>query len=150
MSPDLFGNRSCVGHLHQERTPLTLHHLRPMSRGGKHVIGNTVWMCLNLHECVHTLLDEIEATAHVGTALDANQAILAVEENWRTSFSSVARGIAYRGWQLYGPEFLLGRWSRSYALWTSDGTPKRDGVPPYQDVAGLHRTVGRLLRTVRP
>jgi hypothetical protein len=106
-------------------------------------------MCLNLHECVHTILDELEKTALVGTETTPNGVIRGVTEDWRLTFPSIVRGVAYKGWQTYGNEFLTGRWTRSFHLWTTDGTPKRIEVPRYSDVMSLRRTRERLLSSVR-
>jgi hypothetical protein len=102
-------------------------------------------MCPNLHANIHELLDEIEKSAIVGSELTPNAVIAGMSKNWRTSFPSVARVIAYRGWQLYGGEFLVGRWTQSYHRYKTDGTPREDGVPPYGTVMGFKQRRKGLL-----
>lgn len=148
--PDMLNQRSCVGHQHLERTALVLHHLRPLARGGKDVTEtNGIWMCPNFHVSVHTILDELEKEAMRGPASTPNNVIRQLNEKWRMTFPVIARGIAYKGWQMYGGEMLAGRWNRSVELWTTDGTPTDIGVLPYSQVMHLSRIRKRLLGVER-
>lgn len=116
----------CVAHKHSSPAPEEHHHLQPLSRGGKTIPANMVWLCANAHSDAHYFLDLIEDTAKMyGGVWDEIPGLIP----WSTArtFSPKVRDAAVTGWSRYGAAFLAGDYAAHSLIWSSSGQP-REGL----------------------
>jgi len=125
--------RECLVHReHDEPVPIEEHHVRPRPRGGGD--AQTLGMCANAHGRVHVLLDAIEDYAAASPFAVVDEILRTLPRDVWSGFDVLERSVAYRGWQSYGLGFLNGRYATAYRLWRTDGTPKTDEAPMFQDL----------------
>lgn len=116
----------CIAHKHSSPAPEEHHHLQPLSRGGKTIPANMVWLCANAHSDAHYFLDLIEDTAKMyGGVWDEIPGLIP----WSTArtFSPKVRDAAVTGWSRYGAAFLAGDYAAHSLIWSSSGQP-REGL----------------------
>lgn len=116
----------CIAHKHSSPAPEEHHHLQPLSRGGKTIPANMVWLCANAHSDAHYFLDLIEDTAKMyGGVWDEIPGLIP----WSTArtFSPKVRDAAVTGWSRYGAAFLAGDYAAHSLIWASSGQP-REGL----------------------
>lgn len=125
--------RECLVHPgHDEPVPIEWHHVRPRPRGGGD--RQAVSVCANAHGRIHALLDAIEDYAFASPFALTDEILRSLPREVWAGYDVTERQIAYRGWQAYGLGFLNGRYASAYRWWRTDGTPKTDEVPFFDDL----------------
>jgi hypothetical protein len=117
----------CIAHKHSSPAPEEHHHLQPLSRGGKTIPANMVWLCANAHSDAHYFLDLIEDTANTYGDLRADQVPGRIPWSTARTFSPKVRDAAVTGWSRYGAAFLAGDYAAHSLIWSSSGQP-REGL----------------------
>ena len=117
---------------HDEDVPIESHSVRPRPRGGGD--SQSIRLCANAHGRVHHLLDDIEAVAASSPFATVGEVLRSLPEIVWSAYGIEERAVAYRGWQSYGLGFLNGRYAAAYRYWRTDGTPKREDVPMFDDL----------------
>jgi hypothetical protein len=125
--------RACIVHPeHDDPVPIERHHVRPRPRGGGD--AQVIQVCANAHGRIHALLDEIEDRAAASPYATTDEVLRSLPADLWRSYNVIERGIAYRGWLVYGLGFLNGRYAAAYRFWRTDGTPKTSDVPQFADL----------------
>jgi hypothetical protein len=123
----------CIAHKHSSPAPEEHHHLQPLSRGGKTIPANMVWLCANAHSDAHYFLDLIEeaATRFMIVFRDGphhpDDAVKAIPWATARTFSPKVREAAITGWSRYGAAFMAGDYAAHSLIWLSSGQP-REGL----------------------
>lgn len=137
--------RICLAHArHPATVPIHWHRIRPLARGGRRSPG--VQLCANAHGTVHQLLDAIEEAALSAPYAGVHEVIRRLPCAVWAAFPGPERVVAYAGWKSYGLGFLNGRYAAHYRFWRTDGTPKLDDVPVFDDLLHAARWSRRWRR----
>lgn len=108
--------KECAAHTHDAMVPQEVHHIRPLSRGGRTVKANLVTICSNAHSDVHYYLDLIEKYRGPD----------GIPHEVKVSYGPRVKELALRGWAQYAQEFLAGVWDKQAAIWSTSGRPWDD------------------------